>query len=114
MTDAERADYCRSCINTHKNKKELPPCAGCEYEKPQLTAGNQEAWDLWDAVRGQWIMSGMGAPVALDYSAVMEVAALLDIEITPSMWKKLRALEQATKAGAKKPDEEKPDEETDE
>ena len=53
---------------------------------------NAEAWALWGYARTQWRMGGMG-PVGLDFPAALKLAEVLDIEVTPGLLSKLRALE---------------------
>jgi len=48
--------------------------------------------ELWLAVCTQWRAGGMG-PVGLDYSEVRIWAAELEIDLSPGMWAKIRALE---------------------
>ena len=50
-----------------------------------------EALELWRAVQTQWRV-GMG-PMGLDYNALIKIADLMEIDLTPRMMGKIRALE---------------------
>nr|WP_279388720.1 DUF1799 domain-containing protein [Hydrogenispora ethanolica] len=53
---------------------------------------NGPAWKLWLLANTQWRI-GLGAPVGLDYPAVLQIAAIHGIEVTPAVFGKLRRLE---------------------
>lgn len=53
---------------------------------------NEEAWELWQFVQGQWRMA-FGGPIALDYGVIFQVAPVLDIEVTRPLLLKIKALE---------------------
>lgn len=53
---------------------------------------NQEALELWMAVRTQFRGAGMGV-IGLDYPAVYLEAERLEIELTPRVMGKIKALE---------------------
>ena len=53
---------------------------------------NRPAWALWLTVSTQWRV-GMNGPVGLDYGAVQQMAKLYEINLTPGVMTKLRALE---------------------
>lgn len=73
-----------------------PPCrsgSACEYAlPPTLSDQNEDAWELWLAVKTQWRGGGMGL-IGLDYNVVYKEAARLEIELTPCIMKKIQALE---------------------
>ena len=69
-----------------------PPCRGCEHERPALMDENNEAWYLWRHVLTQMRTSFSGI-VGLDYHAMMQVAAILGIELDAAMLHKIQALE---------------------
>lgn len=52
---------------------------------------NIEAMELWVAVSTQWRV-GM-ALVGLDYNAVFLMAENMQIDLSPCMWNKIRAME---------------------
>jgi hypothetical protein len=56
---------------------------------------NRDAWDLWQAAKTQWRV-GMGGLVGIDYTAVRQIAVVLDIDMTPALLYKLRELESYT------------------
>ncbi len=47
-------------------------------------------------------MSGMGGPVGFDYNALALVADSLGVDLTPGLWKKVRAVETVIRANAEK------------
>lgn len=53
---------------------------------------NVPVWKLWLLANTQWRM-GLGVPVGLDYPAVLQIAAIHGIEVTPAVFSKLRSLE---------------------
>lgn len=55
---------------------------------------NEDAWELYLAVRTQWRASGLG-PIGLDYGAVHREAARMGIELSECTMRKLRRIEQA-------------------
>jgi len=88
-----------------------PPCEGCENKRPELASENWEAWELWLAVRTQWRTASITTDkfckvikTGLDYSSLFLVAKTLEIEVTPALLNKIRALETVTisKGGGEK------------
>ena len=67
---------------------------------------NAEAWELLQAAATQLRLSGMGGPVGFDYNALALVAEAFGIELTPGMWRKVRAVETVIRANAAKHAEE--------
>jgi hypothetical protein len=61
---------------------------------PELLEENEDAWDLWSMSGTQWRTGGMGL-VGLDYNAVWKVAETIEIEMSVTILRKLRALEHA-------------------
>lgn len=53
---------------------------------------NRTALYLWGQIGTQWRV-GFGGPTGLDWTAVLHIARLLHIEMTPHLWHKLHALE---------------------
>lgn len=53
---------------------------------------NAAAWELWGFCQTQWRSSGFGL-VGLDFPACLDLAGQLDIPVTESLLRKLRALE---------------------
>jgi hypothetical protein len=66
---------------------------------------NDEALELWLAVRTQWRAAGFGL-VGLDYPAVERMAERLEIELSFCMLRKIQALERYSLDDNGKPDEE--------
>lgn len=54
---------------------------------------NAAAWELLQAGATQLRMSGMGGPVGFDYNALAMLAETLGIDMTPGLWRKVRAVE---------------------
>lgn len=54
---------------------------------------NADAWELLQAGATQLRMSGMGGPVGFDYNALAMLAETLCIDMTPGLWRKVRAVE---------------------
>ena len=64
--------------------------------------GYAAAWELLQAGATQLRMSGMGGPVGFDYNALALVADSLGVDLTPGLWKKVRAVETVIRANAEK------------
>jgi hypothetical protein len=60
---------------------------------PPLAPENAPAWELWAAVDTQWRSAGMGGVLGLDWPAVLQIAGLLGIDVTPPLFRKIRLLE---------------------
>ena len=54
---------------------------------------NADAWELLQAGATQLRMSGMGGPVGFDYNALAMLAETLGIDMSPGLWRKVRAVE---------------------
>ena len=54
---------------------------------------NADAWELLQAGATQLRMSGMGGPVGFYYNALAMLAETLGIDMTPGLWRKVRAVE---------------------
>jgi hypothetical protein len=54
---------------------------------------NADAWELLQVGATQLRMSGMGGPVGFDYNALAMLAETLGIDMTPGLWRKVRAVE---------------------
>ena len=61
----------------------------------ELLTENAEVWELWIEVQTQWRAGGIGV-IGLDYHAVYAEAARLEIELSPCVMKKIKALESFT------------------
>ena len=59
---------------------------------PRLWPENFEAWELWKEIETQWRAGPVGV-IGLDYREVRERARELDIDLSPALWKKIKALE---------------------
>ena len=66
---------------------------------------NADAWELLQAGATQLRMSGMGGPVGFDYNALAMLAETLGIDITPGLWRKVRAVETVIRTIAVKQNE---------
>jgi hypothetical protein len=53
---------------------------------------NAEAWELWLVVHTQWRAGPVGV-IGLDYPAIYQEAVLMEIDLSPGMRAKIRALE---------------------
>ena len=90
MSDSNRTAYCKECKLSND-----PPmdCITCDLGRPpDLLPANEDAWALWLAVRTQWRGGGMGV-IGLDYAEVRWWASELEVDLSPAMWRKIRALE---------------------
>ena len=63
---------------------------------------NADAWELLQAGATQLRMPGMGGPVGFDYNALAMLAETLGIDITPGLWRKVRAVETVIRRNAAK------------
>lgn len=72
--------------------KKNTDCGTCEGRQPAVYEVNRPAWILWTLVSTQWRV-GMSGPVGLDYGAIEQLARLYEINLTPGVMAKLRALE---------------------
>lgn len=59
-----------------------------------LLPENIEVWNLWTKVNTQWRVGF--SLVGLDYTAVLQVAAVYAITVTPELLDKIRILEHDT------------------
>ena len=67
---------------------------------------NAEVWELLQAAATQLRMSGMGGPIGFDYTALALVADSLGVDLTPGLWRKVRAVETVIRTiSAKRADE---------
>ena len=63
---------------------------------------NAAAWELLQAGATQLRMSGIGGPIGFDYTALALVADSLGVDLTPGLWKKVRAVEPVIRRNAAK------------
>ena len=63
---------------------------------------NAEAWELLQAAATQLRMSGVVGPIVFVYTALALVAEALGVDLTPGLWKKVRAVETVLRANAEK------------
>ena len=82
-----RVHYCQTC------KAQSPDirCEACEWGAALLPE-NEDAFDLWSAVKTQWRASAAGL-VGLVYGEVRAAARRLEITLSPCTERKIRALE---------------------
>lgn len=66
-------------------------CTDCANVPPPLLPDNETAWRLWGLVQTQWRVGW--SLVGLDYPAVLAVAALHKIDVTPELFSRIQALE---------------------
>ena len=66
---------------------------------------NADAWELLQAGATQLRMSGMGGPVGFDYNALEMLAETLGIDMSPGLWRKVRAVETVIRTIAAKQNE---------
>lgn len=66
-------------------------CTNCTNVPPPLLPENELAWKLWELVQTQW-RAGWSL-VGLDYPAVLAVAKLHGIKMTPELFGRIQALE---------------------
>ena len=96
--------YCTNSCAPHFSKlKQNTPCSNCENKRPILLDENMDAYFLYSKINTQFDYN-MGYKVRLDYNAVFKTAEIFDIEITPAIFNKLKAIE---KEELKKQGEEK-------
>lgn len=74
-----------------QTNKELD-CNTCSANAPSVIPENVDAWRLWQNVNTQWRASAFSI-IGLDYSAMFQVAEVLYIDMTPDLFRKIRALE---------------------
>ncbi|WP_279388694.1 DUF1799 domain-containing protein [Pseudodesulfovibrio tunisiensis] len=67
-------------------------CAECDWRRPDLWPGNEDAWSLWVASSTQWRSTGFGI-IGLDYPAVKLVSETIGMRFTPGLFAKIRLLE---------------------
>lgn len=64
----------------------------CENQCPELLPENYEAWYLYTNVQTQYNYT-FGGIIGLNYQSMCTVADILGVEISPSLFAKIRALE---------------------
>lgn len=69
--------------------------------------GNDEAFELLMAGSTQMRMGGMGGVIGYDYNALALLANTMCIDLTPALWRKVRAVETVIRhmANKKRPPE---------
>jgi len=87
----QTSKYCDGCkkLPTHSHTD----CQSCTNKGPEIAPENREFFSFWGSVNTQW-RTNMDGPIGLDYSAVLQVADLLNIDVSPAMLHKLQLIEQ--------------------
>jgi hypothetical protein len=67
-------------------------CLQCDYNSPALLEQNQTAFHLWQLCNTQF-RQGVNGLTGLDYMAVKQISKIYDIELSPGVMTKIRALE---------------------
>lgn len=96
-----RHDYCQACRQTQEQAGKQRDCTSCEGRCPDIMPENLEAWQLWLVVNTQW-RTGFGGAAGLDYVAVFAVAEVYGLEVTPALFRKIKALEMYELRGSEK------------
>lgn len=84
--------FCDTCRRTHDQTGKTLNCAECEGRCPDLLPYNEEAWDLLIAGQTQMRTGGLGV-IGFDYLAIRYVASVIGVDITPSILRKVQAVE---------------------
>ena len=79
----------------------MPDCKDCEGRCPELLPGNNEAFELLMAGSTQMRVGGMGSVIGYDYNALALLANTMCIDLTPAIWRKVRAVETVIRRMAK-------------
>ena len=72
-----------------RRRKKDPPCAAC---MPRLLPENEEALEVYQMVRGQWVTAGMGEVIDIDFKAVDIALDVLGVEDRRECFKKVVAV----------------------
>ncbi len=83
--------YCEICLKAAEQWGEEKDCTSCEAKCPDLLPENKLAWELWLLSSTQWRVGF--SLVGLDWPAVIEIAKIHGIRITPAIFNKIKALE---------------------
>lgn len=87
----EQSKYCQTCLKAAKQWDEIRDCSSCYARCPDLDPINKDAWELWLLSCTQW-RAGWTI-IGLDWPAVIEIAKIHGIRITPAIFCKIKALE---------------------
>ncbi|MGN1038535.1 MAG: DUF1799 domain-containing protein [Mailhella sp.] len=68
-----------------------PSCHGCESRQPAFLPEAVPIWNLWCRVQTQW-RAGFDI-TGLDYTAVLAVAKIYGVEVTPEVFSAIQAME---------------------
>ncbi|WP_084159932.1 DUF1799 domain-containing protein [Pelosinus sp. UFO1] len=87
----QKAEYCEVCQKAKLNTD----CPKCENKCPNLFFENKRIWGIWKNIQTQWRVID-GGVIGLDYTAINFVIELLDVDLNPADFAKLRLLERMT------------------
>jgi len=66
----KRPMSCDKCRRWAEKKGIVPACDSC---LPDLLPENYPIYQVWQLVSGQWIVAGMGDPIAINHLAIWEL-----------------------------------------
>jgi len=78
-----------NCETCKKIKGDSFDIADCELCLPSILPENEDAEKIFMVVRDQYIMSGMGGPVAINQVAIHEAMELYNIEFKQDTFEKV-------------------------
>lgn len=93
----EKVEYCNAC----RKAKRDTDCPKCINKCPDLFFENKNIWRLWNNIQTQWRVID-GGMIGLDYTAINFVTELLDVDLNPADFAKLRLLESVTIKNSRK------------
>ena len=81
-------------MHFRKVKKQEPPCVrgDCQFGKPKLFIGNHLAWELYQKVSTQVIVTGMGDIIGIRFEAIesiMNIYGIMDSEERVDLFEKI-------------------------
>ena len=80
-----------ACRKTHSLTAD--DCDSCSAKCPAMDSEDLVAWNLWARSCTQWRCTSFGRE-GLDYNALISVADILDIDVTPAILFRIQAMEQ--------------------
>jgi ribosomal protein L37AE/L43A len=85
-------EYCKACREVQRQTNATHDCAECESKCPDLMPENREALNIWLCTTTCWDATAFGV-IGYKYERAFEIAERLGYDITPSIIRKMQALE---------------------
>ena len=101
------ASFCDTCRKASIQRKQKPACENCEGRCPDLLPGNKEAFELLELASSQVRFGGMGGVLGYDWNVIRDLAGDFGFDISPALWRKIRAVENVIRENSMSKNKEK-------